>query len=370
MKIAYLSTQTEYYGGEVHLCNLAAGMRARGHDVQCVVRPDSALARQLTANDVPVYRLPLVDWYEPVGMVRLWRWLRREQVQILHTHTPRDHYIAALATATLPIGNVGSRHQLQPFSKPRLKRPFLRRIGAMIAVSDAVHDGILRSRVVDPARVITIYNGVDTARSLPERDGLRDSLGLDSQTLVVGFVGRLCPTKGIETLLAAGQLLVHDGWDRLRIFILGDDPRGGSYESFLRQRAGDLGLQRYVHFFGYVDDAERASADFDVQVVASEAEPFGLVTLEGMANRHPVVATASGGSPEIITDGVDGYLVAPDDPSALAARLDDLLRQPELRRVIGHRARERVERVFSLTHMLARTEAVYRSVLDGTALPV
>ena len=90
MRIAQLSSMTGYYGGEVHLAALATGLRARGHEVSAVVRPGSALAERLAAAGIAVVTLPLVDWYEPLGTARLGAWLRRQRIEILHTHTPRD----------------------------------------------------------------------------------------------------------------------------------------------------------------------------------------------------------------------------------------------------------------------------------------
>jgi glycosyltransferase involved in cell wall biosynthesis len=362
MRIAYLSTQTGFYGGEVHLCHLAAGMRDRGHRIACVVRPGSRLAARLDDLGITYHELPLVDWYEPVTMLRLHGWLRRSGAQVLHTHTPRDHYIAAVATVGTGIRNVGTRHQLHPIALPGLKRPLLGRLDALIAVSDAVHAVLRESPLALPPLTLTIHNGVDTGAVLPERDGLRRAVGLTPDAPVVGFVGRLSPDKGVETLLEAAARLAHGAWPRLRVFIVGDDPRGG-HVRHLHRRVTELDLQDAVHFFGYVPRADRASADFDVQVVTSHAEPFGLVTLEAMAHRHAVVATTTGGSPEIVRDGVEGFLVPPRRPALLAERLDRLLREPDLRRRLGECGRRRVEERFSLARMLDATEEVYRRVL-------
>ncbi len=369
MNIAHLSSQTAFYGGEVYLTCLAAGMRDRGHRVACCVRPGSALQRRLFELKIPTTTLPLVDWFDPWSVSRLGRWLRRQNIQILHSHNPRDYYLAAVASYGTPVMNVGSRHHLQPIRHRFLKRPFLRRFAAMIAVSQAVRANFCCSRVLDPERVVTIHNGVDVQRELPRRNGLRRAVGLDATAPVIGFVGRLCPDKGVETLLASARQLVQAGWPDLKVFVVGGDLNGGRYLRRLRRLARAEGLERTVHFFGYVEDAARAAADFDVQVVCSHAEPFGLVTLEAMAHCHPVIATATGGSGEIVRDGVDGYLVAPGDAQALTARLAFLLSRPELRRQLGARARARVEAVFSLTRMLDRTESVYRAVLSGDSLP-
>jgi glycosyltransferase involved in cell wall biosynthesis len=362
MRIAHLSSMTGFYGGEVCLLNLAAGMRQRGHSMACVVRPDSRLRRELAAKSVDVFPLPLVDWYEPLSVSRLRRWLVRQDIQILHTHLPRDYFIAAAATLGTGVLNVGSRHQLHRISLPVLKRPFMSRFSAMIAVSQAVRRGLIASELMDPERVLTIPNGIE----LSDGDGhcldLREAVSVGAEVPVVGFVGRLCPGKGVETLLQAAALLKRR-WPDFQLFILGDGPGVNDYVKSLHNLAERLDLGRQVHFFGYVNNAASACAAFDVQVVSSQAEPFGLVTVEAMAQQLPVTVTNSGGSPEIVRDGVEGFLVPPGDEDVLARRLDCLLDSPGLRREMGRRGRERVRRRFTLDHMLDATEALYMKVL-------
>lgn len=365
LRIAYLSSQSAYYGGEIHLRQLATGMRRRGHDVGCVVRSDSVLRRRLSTEGISLHLQPLVDWFDPLTVYRLRRWLRERRVQILHTHLPRDYYLAAVATLGTPVVNIGTRHQLYPLSQVWLKRPFLNRFAAMIAVSEAVRQRLLASGVMPPEKVCTVYNGVALERQRPTAAGLRQAVGLGRDTPVIGFVGRLCPEKGIETLLAAAKLLITNGSLDLRLFIVGDDPAGGRYARQLRQLVARYGLTGAVHFFGYVEDAADACADFDVQAVCSTAEPFGLVTAEAMARHRPVVATAAGGSGEIVRDGVDGFLVPPGDPVRLARRLGELLARPALRRRLGRNARRRIEQCFSLEQMLDRTETIYYRVISA-----
>lgn len=362
MRIAHLSSMTGFYGGEVCLLNLASGMQRRGHSVACVVRSGSRLRRELEAAGVEVFTMPLVDWYEPVSVARLRRWLIRKDIQVLHTHLPRDYFIAAAATLGTGVLNVGSRHQLHRISLPVFKRPFMSRFSSMIAVSKAVRRGLVDSDVMDADRVVTIPNGIESVVGDRSFLDLRQAANVGPGVPVVGFVGRLCPGKGVEMLLEAAALL-QPRWPDFRLFILGDGPGINGYVRGLRQMSVRLGLAENVHFFGYVDKAAAACSAFDVQVVCSQAEPFGLVTVEAMAQGLPVAVTNSGGSPEIVRDGVEGFLVEPDDARTLALRLDCLLDSPGLRREMGARGRERVSRRFSLDHMLDATEALYMKVL-------
>ncbi|MDX2473875.1 MAG: glycosyltransferase family 4 protein [Candidatus Krumholzibacteria bacterium] len=363
MRIVHLSTCLEYYGGEVCLANLACGFAERGHEVSCLVRPESALAQRLAGRSVEVVPLAMIDWFDPGTIVRVGRWLRQHQVDVLATHLPRDYFIAATAARGLPICNIATRHQLKPLSLPVLKRPFLRGFGAVIAVSEAVAAGVHQARLVHPARVVTVPNGIVAPTYAGTRSELRRRAGLSQDDLVIGLVGKLCPEKGADFLLRAVAHLRERNPD-LHVILLGDGGGGNGYGAHLEDLVRTLGLTDRVHFPGFVSEVAPWVQQFDVQVVASQAEPFGLVTLEAMAAGVPVVATNTGGSPEILTDGAEGFLVSPGDVDQLADRLTRLLKSQNLRRDMGNRGRVRYRDHFTIEHMLARTEAVYRAALE------
>lgn len=368
MRIAHLSTMRDFYGGEVCLQSLAVGLRERGHAVGCAVRPDSALARELASTGVQVAPMPLVDWFDPATVWRLWRWLRAGRYDILHTHLPRDYYIAATVAAGLPVRLVGTRHHLAPIGAVRLKRPFLGRFRRLIAVSEAVHSSLAAADVVPSDRLVTIHNGVEVRSGAagPEAAALRRELGLATGDLLVGYVGRISPEKGLETLLAAFAGVAADR-PGVHLALIGGEGAGGSFSHTLRRRAADAGLAGRLHLCGYRRRAERLVGAFDVQVVPSHAEPFGLVTLEALARGRAVIATRSGGSPEILRDGKDGLLFPPRDAGRLAMLLARLLDDGELRTQLGDQGRDRVRRDFNRETMLERTEQLYRSVLSEAA---
>ena len=363
MHIVHLSTRPDYYGGEVCLHNLAAGFAARGHRVSCLVRPGAALAAKLGGTaGVEVVELRLVDWYDPrtVGGVR--RWLREQRADVLASHLPRDYFICATASAGLPVCNIATRHQLTPVSVPVVKRPFLRGFGAVIAVSEAVAAGVHAARLVRPERVLTVLNGIAAPAAAGAGPGLRERCGVPAGAMVIGLIGKICPSKGADFLLRALARLA-PGRPDLHVMLLGDAGGEQEYAAELVGLAAAAGLVGRVHFCGYVPDAANRAREFDVQVVASRAEPFGLVTVEAMACGLPLVATNTGGTPEIVRDGVEGFLVAPGDEAALAERLGRLLDSAELRQQMGARGLERYRAEFTVARMVERTAAAYGRAL-------
>lgn len=362
MRVAFLSFQRGYYGGEVHLRDLAATMQRRGHEVTCLVRPRGALAERLRDDGIPTRTVNPGHWYHPLTVLDLRRQLQQRRPEILHTHAPHDYYLAAVASWGLPVLNVGTRHQLRPIGHASVKRPFLGRFRAMIAVSEAVRDGLLASGL--PARkVVTVRNGIAVPTAAGDSGAARRVLALGADGgPVVGFVGRLCPSKGVLELVWAMSLL-RGRWPGLRLVMVGEGPLHDRLTRLATRLKVDLRL------VGYRPQAADLMPAFDLLAVPSVAEPFGLVTLEALARGVPVVATRSGGSREIIRDGVEGVLVGPGDPEALARGIHHLLRDQSALAACRAAGPRRVAQAFSLSQQVEATEQVYRLVLQGAPLP-
>ncbi|MCP4291132.1 MAG: glycosyltransferase family 4 protein [bacterium] len=365
MRIVQLSTMNAYYGGEVHLASLADGMQGLGHELVCIVRPDSAMATVLPEMGIRTQPLPLVDWYDWASVIRLRNFLQEWQCEILHSHVPRDYFLAAVASVNTEIVNVGTRHQLWPLSHAFLKRPFLRRFSQFIGVSEAVRQGLVSIEAVPEQNISVVWHGLDPfSVSEKIRTQKRLQMGVVGDDLLVGCVGRICPTKGQGLLLSAMKEL-KNRWPRVKVCFVGDSGGTDRYQEHLLKMVKELELDHQVHFVGYQNDAAQFSTAFDVQVVPSVAEPFGLVTLEAMRAGIPVVVSHSGGSPELVRDGVEGFLFQPGDVAGLARKLESLFESPGLREEMGRRGKQRMLNVFTRNRMLKETEAVYLRALGG-----
>jgi glycosyltransferase involved in cell wall biosynthesis len=171
---------------------------------------------------------------------------------------------------------------------------------------------------------------------------------------VVLEVARLAEVKGQRHLIAALARLDASG------ILVGEDiERGGSYEEVLRREAERLDVADRVVFAGYRSDVPAVLAGCDVFCLPSTAEGMPLSVLEAMAQGKPVVATAVGGTPELVVDGVTGLLVPPGDAEALAEALGRVLSDPELAKRMGAAGRQRVERDFAADVSTARILALY-----------
>jgi len=206
-----------------------------------------------------------------------------------------------------------------------------------------------------------IHNGVDPALFDVEddRSPLRE-FGIDESDPVVGIVAALRPEKDHVTLFHAAARLVADV-PRAKILVIGDGPCRPELEAL----GGELGIAQDVFFAGSRRDVARLLPAIDVFVLCSTTECFPLSVLEAMACARPVVCTDVGGIREMVEGGVTGYLVPPRDPRRLAARITEILSDPELALRMGQAGRARVESEFTVEQSVRATELAIEAVVQA-----
>jgi glycosyltransferase involved in cell wall biosynthesis len=299
------------------------------------------------------------------------RWARRlrvqllsEPVDILHAHSPYPAGIARLVVRTLPRRLrprlVYTVHNTFPsFSAPtRLLNGLTYPLDdADVAVSTEVHETIwphLR------ARTEVLVHGVmlDEVRSqLAHRDDTRAELGLQPDEVVVGTIANFRAQKDYPNLLAAARLLIDRGWSG-RIVAVGQGP----LEAETRARHAELDLGDRVLLLGHRHDAVRVLAACDVFTMASNNEGLPVALMEALALGLPVAATAVGGIPEAVTDGVEGLLVPPKEPAALADAIAAITDDPARRAAMALAARIAGAQ-FDIRPAVTRIEALYRDLV-------
>ncbi|GAI95781.1 unnamed protein product, partial [marine sediment metagenome] len=236
---------------------------------------------------------------------------------------------------------------------------------ATIAISDGVSRSIEKWKTARRKTLCTIYDGVDfNAVDATEVNpiAVKDELGIDTHHLVVGNVAHIQPQKGHQYLVQAAKLVLEQQPDVTFVIVGGEKAKGGIRE--LEELAQRLGIRDRVIFTGFRHDALHVMAGFDIFVLPSLWEGFGIVLLEAMALGKPVIGTSVGGIPEVVDDKVDGFLVEPYNPAQLAARIVELLRDEALRNSMGQKGMHKVRGKFSIQEMVKRVEQVYLSTIS------
>lgn len=358
-RIAYFAGTAGNWGGASRVLFTNLGMLDRTRYSPIVLLSGAGPARELLRDmTIPCEEWgPLTEPGNPLAyaraMLRTWRWLRRERVELVHMNRANDWRpaeILAIRLARIPL--VTHFHTVNQDHAPATRWS-----SAIAAVSRYVAEQADNQGV--PVRVI--HNAVDLARFSGGRD-LRPELGIAADAKVVAYVGQIREIKGLADFIAMAP---HIPGADVHFLIAGNcrDPKvmGDAYtEDGLREMLKLDSRLRYCGYLGAIEDLYRSC---DVVVAPSRwQEPFGLVCIEAGAAGKPLVATRVGGIPEIIDDGVNGYLAEPGDVSGLAARVAALLADSNLRNTLGQAARARVERDFT-RRPVRELEDLYDSLL-------
>lgn len=352
-------------GAEMLLSHLAAGAPAA--DMRLSVgylyeKDGSPAARPLVDRGVRPVHLGGGGLLAPQSLRAVRRHVARLRPDVVHTHLGYADLLGGLSARSLGIPSVctihlstweaeGRRDELRARLIVGARRHCARRV---IAVSEAARAAYLEAGWDSPDRVVTVHNGVvDAARPGTGRD-VRREVGLAADDLVVAMVSVLRPGKGHEQALEAVRLL-QDRHPRLRLLIVGDGP--------LRDRLAAQAPSPAVRLLGHRSDVMQVLDACDVVLHPSVHDAFPTTLLEAMAASVPVVASAVGGIPEIVVDGRTGCLVpAPVESPALAAALEPLLVDADLRRRMGAAGLARYRDLFTAEQWAGRLGRLYREV--------
>jgi glycosyltransferase involved in cell wall biosynthesis len=352
MRILHVDSARGWRGGQNQVLLSAIGMSARGHTVAVACQEGGILEKRARAASLTVHPIHFRgDLWPPAAWV-LSRAVAESRPEIIQLHDP--HAIGAGLLAAPRSRLVATRRAAFPLRGvfSRLKYQSCRRV---IAVSQAIASR-LEAHGIDPDRIRTVYEGVPD--HAPEAKGSLAFLGVPEGAPVVGNVAALAEFKGHATLLEAAAR-VRARMPEVRFVLVGE----GSLRSSLEERAGALGLSGYCFFAGFREDLERLIPAFTIFCLPSDMEGLGTSLLDAMAFSRPIVATAAGGIPEAVLDGVTGLLVPSGDPSALSRALLELLENPETGKRMGEAGRRRYEERFTADHMVQATLKVYEEIL-------
>ena len=325
---------------------------------------------------MPAFRAALLDF------------MRRDNVRydLLHGNFWMSGWVVVQLSRQLVIpavhifhamGKTKQRHQGQADTSPdgriAVELEVIRNVDRLIAQCPSERDELVDDYGADPAKVALIPSAVNIERFRPlPRDEARRRIGLQTDELVIAYVGRMMPRKDVRNVVRAAALLAQQTDLRFMLLLVGGetaepDPRATPEIGVLQALAAELGIAERVRFVGkrQPDVLHAYYSAGDVIVTTPWYEPFGLTPLEGMACGRPVIGSAVGGITYTLADGETGLLVPPREPHALAAALRKLLTDNDLRERMGRAARQRVEREFTWATVAERTAALYQTLLGS-----
>jgi glycosyltransferase involved in cell wall biosynthesis len=353
-------------GAEGALLRITRGLAASG--IRCSVITFSAGPEKIMkAFPCPVHHMPIRFRYGLGALAavrRIRRYIREEGVDILHTFFAASDLLGGMAGV---LGGckvmISSRRDMGILRKPgqdlsyRLANRFFDQIQA---VSERVRGYVIEHDRVDPAKVVTVYNGVDLADWTPA-DPAPAPENIGPAPRIVS-VGHMRTVKGYDVLLRAAALVIKS-FPAAQFIILGDENER-DISSNLHNLAETLGITSNVRFLGLTSNVAGILRHCQVYCLLSRSEGMSNALIEAMAAGLPPVVTSVGGNPEVVEHGRSGFLVDSEDHEGAARSILDLLGNPELRSEMGRRAQSVVEQRFSSERMITTMLNNYQTLLD------
>ena len=353
----HINTARTWRGGEQQTLWLCQGLQRRDHRVLLACPPASPLVERARQAGLVVCPVKMRGEWDLRAARELAGIIGRERITLVHFHTAHAHTLGLLAARragaflrflTRRVDFHIHRHLLNRWKYgPALT--------AILAISEGIRRVLLEDGLA-PGRVITVPSGIDLERlrEAGDPEPRRRELGIPGEALVVGTVAALAPHKDHRTFLRAAAA-VKRALPEVRFLIVGE----GELEAELKELSGSLGLSREVIFTGFREDVLALIRMFDIFVLSSYLEGMGTSLLDAMGLGRPIVATRTGGIPEVVRGGENGLLVPARQPERLAEAIVRLGKDDGLRRRMGEAGKDMVED-FSVRRTVERTEEVYR----------
>jgi glycosyltransferase involved in cell wall biosynthesis len=369
-RILYIIDNLEFGGGERVFLQLIKGLCAK-YDVSVIAHPGGLFFQELEKVEVKIYPIDMIGRFCLKRLVEIRKIINEEIVDIVHSQGARSDFTARLvsfsgkrpkiiSTVAMPVlgFDVSVFKKMTYYCADWITSPLVDRY---LVVSKILKNHLTIHYPISPSRIEVIYNGIEVDQYRSDealKCAWRNKNGFQKNDMLIVAIGRLVWQKGFEYLIECVSEIARTYPD-VKILIVGDGP--------LRQRlealSKELGVRDNVIFAGFRSDIKEILSAIDILVIPSILEGFPMITLEAMAMAKPIIATNIDGITEQIADGVNGILVPPKDPSALAKAVMQVLNDKELARTMGLVAREKVEQEFSVEKMVSETEKVYLSLL-------
>jgi glycosyltransferase involved in cell wall biosynthesis len=357
LTILHTEASPGWGGQEIRILSEAAAFVKRGFRVIIACQPGSHLELHAQRRGLTIRPVVMRGVVDVRACWRLRQLMRTEDVDLVHTHSSIDAWLAGFAAKSLHLPIVRSRHVSIPVKR---RRNFVYNTlsDRIISSGEAIRE-VLITAGVDSDKIVAIPAGVDMAQFHPAVSGagVRQEFGLNGP--VIGTVAMFRRSKGHRVLLQAIPAILRSAPETLFLWV-GD----GIGRAALQQAIAAAGVQAKVHIAGFREDVPACLAAMDVVVLPSiKSDGVPQVMLQALAMRKSVVASAVGGIPEVIQHQRTGILVPPNDPQALAEAVVQVLRDPQLAAAWAEVGGQLIDTHYALEYTIDRTAAVYTAVL-------
>ncbi|MFH1491598.1 MAG: glycosyltransferase family 4 protein [Pseudomonadota bacterium] len=355
-------------GGEHYILNLAYSLPKDQYQVISTCKQGHLFHEHLSLSDANPFFVDLSKKCNLRAVSELCRFIRSNDIHLLHAHGPTGAFYGRavsiltrrplLTTYHTSIMNITDIPFFLKVAYASFDRLCSEKDNGILVVSDALRRQMIRETLFSPRKIRVVYTGIDEKKyGRITKMGAREQLGLPRETKMIGFVGRLSEEKGLPVLLESFRLVTSKMDDTI-LLIAGDGP----LKNRLSMLADQLGIQDQCIFLGYRNDIPKLLPALDLLALPSLTEGLPLILLEALASHVPVVASRVGGIPEILNNNINGILVPPKSPEALAGAIKSILEDSKTSLSLARAGRETIEKRFSLDRMGTEMGSIYHQI--------
>lgn len=368
IKILEIIGDSSLAGAPRHLLAILENLDLDKFELHCICPPGN-LAGEIRdlRRHVDLEVISMKARFDFTAIKKIRQEIKRVKPHLIHVHGTRAGALARLAAIGLNIPVIYTEHLWTSHFK--LSNPFLNYIHHIggwfldifttlnIAVSDAVRDFLIESQISYGKKIKVIYNGIEPTKN-------RAKIFSNDHEIILGTVGTLIPLKGMQYLIDAMPLILTE-FPEAKLVIIGDGP----YKKNLEKQVKRMKLKKDVEFHGFKAEIEKELVKMDLYIQPSISESFGLAIVQAMSVGLPIIATKTGGIPELVTEGKSGYLVEAANAKELANAIIYLLRDKKQARRMGEMARREATVRFNLKDMIRELETTYEEVAKNPVFP-
>jgi len=369
LKIMKICTSRSWGGMELSMVQTCEKLRQRQHQIFPVCFVNSSIYQRLLDLDFRPVVLNLRGYLHPFKIYQFAQYIHTHQIDLIHADYSKDLWTVVPAmkfSKRVPlvlIKHVGTRKpKTDPFHKW-----IYRHVDYIIAISNVIKNNVIKTHPIKPEKVGVIHHGIDFKRfksNQTQREKTRTTLGVQTNELLIGIIGRLQAAKGYFEFIEMARS-ISERYDHTKFIIIGEPSRGEeAAANQILTKIDHLNLPHRMIVTGYREDIPALLAAMDLFVFPSHAEAFGLVLIEAMGMKLPVVSSSSDGVLDIVLPGETGLLVPPKDIPQLIAAVECLIQNEEQRKAMGQAGYLRARQKFDEEHMLVQIEQLYYNLLQ------
>jgi len=371
LKILKMCTSRSWGGMELNMVLTCEKLRGRGHQVFPVCYPASAIYQRLVQAGFSPKTCKTRSYLHPLVIWDLAQYLLQTQVEVIQSDYSRDLW------TLVPANQLAKKVPLVLIKHIGTQRPkadlfhrwIYRHVNYIIAISEVIRKNIVETHPLTADKVGIIHHGVDFNRfrfSAGLREQSRKKLEIEPDELLIGIIGRLQVAKGYPEFLSMVEQIAARH-KNTKFILIGEASRGEEAQAnAILARIAGLGLRKRMLHTGYRDDIPELLAAMDIFVFPSHAEAFGLVLIEAMSMKLPVISSNCDGVLDIVLPDETGLLVPPRNIPKLIQAVEVLLTDREKRSAMGKAGFERAQTCFSEERMLDQIERLYQNLLASS----